>query len=173
MSCVRNGTVLPLLRVVFGHDSFVFGPPLSTPAVSPGDRKKRRCGRRSTRSVKNYTSIDPNQFQNNPRGPMLVKTICWYVLPSPPRANCFINDVCRHRSPLVRPHSSPAVDHIHEKLTMYASHGHNTGPHASPLLSRASDWTSFSIVNTRPLGSGARPVSVARAGQHGQRTTTG
>ena len=36
------------------------------------------------------------------------------------------------------------------------------------LLSRASDWTSLSILNTRPESSGVRSVSVARAGQRGR-----
>ena len=59
------------------------------------------------------------------------------------------------------------------KLTMSnASHGHIIGrpiyqqyetvPYANPLLSRASDRTSLSILNTRPQSSGVRPVSVAR-----------
>ena len=53
-----------------------------------------------------------------------------------------------------------------------ASHGHIIGrpiyqqyetvPYANPLLSRASDRTSLSILNTRPQSSGVRPVSVAR-----------
>ena len=42
------------------------------------------------------------------------------------------------------------------------------GPYANPLLSRAPDWTSLSILNTRPQSSGVWPVSVARAGQRGQ-----
>ena len=49
------------------------------------------------RTHKNYTSIDPKQFQNDSLGPIFVKND-FLVRPTfPPRAESFINDSCRHR----------------------------------------------------------------------------
>ena len=49
---------------------------------------------------------------------------------------------------------------------------YETGSYANPLLSRTSNW-SLNILNAWPQSAGVRPVSVARAGQRGQRTTAG
>ena len=72
------------------------------------------------------------------------KTISWYALPSPPRANCFINDFSRRRH-------RHLFGHKRKQEKRRTRPGHRA----------------------QPQSSGARPVSVARAGQNGLRTTAG
>ena len=70
---------------------------------------ERHAGAWGWRSVilikyKNYTSIDPKQLQHDSLGQYQSKTISWYALLPPPRANCVINDfLSASTSLIVRP----------------------------------------------------------------------
>ena len=102
-----------------------------------------------------YTSIRLKQFQNESFGPMLVKTdflVCPTCLP--PKSTLLHQRFLSASTSLsVRPHTSPAVGHIQEKLTTVsnASHRHIVGCATSiNTMKRARTRTRF--FRGRPIG---------------------
>ena len=108
----------------------------------------------------------------------------------PPKKNLLHQSFCRHKHRYSFGHTPLQLLTRFMKIltTSNASHGHiigrpiyqqyEAGPYASPLLSRASGWTSLSILNTRPRSSRARPVwpgpvSAATGQQQDKRRTRG